>query len=314
MTKRGKQIIIFLSIFTLLVIPLASAGFFDWYKKVTGEAVSQVDLNISVGGGTVPVITFITNLTAVTLTEGPSTTAIYVNFTATDADGAGNLDDSTAAINFTRTGETTRYNSTCTELVSSGNEANYSCVVTMYWFDEAGAWTINASIADFSSNVVYNDTSTVTLNTLTGFSSSPSVLTFSTINAGSSNNSASNNPLLLNNTGNQAIAYGGVKINATNLVGETTSSLALYSGNFSVGNLTGSSEECDSGGTTASLMNVSSGNFANVAGAILGRGDFTINDGTAQEQLYVCLTYAGSELTQQAYSTAQEGSWTIEMT
>ncbi len=48
--------------------------------------------------------------------------------------------------------------------------------------------------------------------------------------------------------------------------------------------------------------------------ANLSRGNFTINDGnTGQEIYYFCIKLAGSDLTSQSYSTANEGSWTIKI-
>ena len=54
--------------------------------------------------------------------------------------------------------------------------------------------------------------------------------------------------------------------------------------------------------------------YNDVSGAVLEEGNFTINDNvTGQEQLFVCLTLAGAELSQQAYSTSELGAWTIRI-
>jgi len=57
--------------------------------------------------------------------QGPSSTNITINFTAYDANGAGDLNDSTAKINIT--GSVMRENATCAKTADFGNYANYTC-------------------------------------------------------------------------------------------------------------------------------------------------------------------------------------------
>ncbi len=302
----------------LTVSSFASAGLFDWIKKtITGEATKPVDINITVGagGGSAPTVISIFNSSAIgmALNEGPSNSNFTINFSVIDVDGVSNLNSATATINLTKTGETTRYNWTCDPYESSGTSANYTCQVMMWWWDGSGTWTVNATIMDNNNNKATNDTKTFEVSETTGFVQSPGNLTFATITAGSSNNTASNDPLLLNNTGNKDIAQTAISVNATNLVGEATSSQALYSGNFSVGNTTGSSAECS---PISTLMNytVSGGSYVNITLAVMNASNYSINNGQeGQEQLYFCLRFAGSELTQQSYSTRSQGSWTIQI-
>ncbi len=128
----------------------------------------------------------------------------------------------------------------------------------------------------------------------------PTSLTWSSIVGGAIDQNASNNPVLLNNTGN---VDRNIEINSTNLRGETESSLALWAGNFSASN-----------GAQCRSQNLTDHTFVNITSATLPRGNFSINNGTVgQEQIYVCLNIAGSELTAQSYSTANETSWTIRI-
>jgi len=53
--------------------------------------------------------------------------------------------------------------------------------------------------------------------------------------------------------------------------------------------------------------------YTNVTGSILSAGNYTIDDGTAQEQLYFCIRTIGSELTDQSYSTSDQGAWTVRI-
>jgi len=53
--------------------------------------------------------------------------------------------------------------------------------------------------------------------------------------------------------------------------------------------------------------------FVNVTSTALPVGNFTLNDGsTGQENVYVCLEQAGSELTAQAYSTGN-ADWAFKI-
>ncbi|MBR9701455.1 hypothetical protein GOV13_00870 [Candidatus Pacearchaeota archaeon] len=308
--KRRMILILFISIFLLLSISTISAGWLkDIKNKITGEATQTVGINITVGG---PQITAVFNDSITDVSSGPneapSQTDVIINFTAYTAAGATNLNDSTALINFTRTGETTRQDTSCSRYASSGDYANYTCNVTMWWFDGAGVWNITAYIADNQSNSATNASQTFSVGSRTAFVMSPSALTWAGLSPGSTNQTSNNDPLLLNNTGNDVIDAGSIEINASNLRGETTSTEALWAGNFSVSSTTGgicSGAACTECGGNA--MNRS--NDVGISVANLTKGNYTLADGTAQEGLYFCLTLVGSELSTQAYSTANETEW-----
>ena len=53
--------------------------------------------------------------------------------------------------------------------------------------------------------------------------------------------------------------------------------------------------------------------FVQVIGASLPKGNYSLDDGTGQEEIYTCLEAANSDLTQQSYSTAEEGAWTMRI-
>jgi len=329
-TKRGVYIFIWVVFSILLISSPAYAGFFDWFEdfraRITGEVTQVTDINITLGagGGAAPTVIDVFNDSTIgqTLNEGIVSTNFTVNFSVVDTDGAGNLDDSKAGVNFTATGEDVRYNSTCKLDISSGDNANYTCEVIMWWWDGSGTWTINATAIDNNGNRATNGTETFLVSATTGFVQSPGNITFATLTAGSTNNTATNDALVLNNTGNQDIAQTDISINATDLVGEANSAFALYTGNFSVGNTTGGSVECQTTNSSAglytdfatTLYNVSGTAYVNISTAIMNASNFTINNGReGQEQLYFCNLLAGSELTQQAYSTLSNGPWTVQI-
>jgi len=134
---------------------------------------------------------------------------------------------------------------------------------------------------------------------------SPQSLTYSGVLPNSVNQTASDDPIIVNNTGNANLT---VQINATSLYGKTDNSKAIYAGNFSVGLTTGAANpECGLSATT-----LSESTFTTITGAVVGRGNLSLNDGTAQEELYFCIKEIGS-ITSQTYSTQQEGSWIIKV-
>jgi hypothetical protein len=309
---KSKEIVIIMFISFILIVPLISAGFFqDTWNKITGKASSTatVLVNISVTSGS-PTIYNITNQSsAITLTDAPNPTFVIINFSVTDPDGAVDLNNASAAINLTKAGQDLRYNSSCAVKDYSGNYANYTCNVTMWWWDAAGAWTVYANISDFGSHITVNGANNVTLNSLTGFVMSPSALTFSSMVTGSTNQTPTNY-LLLNNTGNTNVTTGNVQINATDLVGETDHSKFLWASNFSASIYTGGKIECNITASATSMVNIT---YTAVPNTIISAGNYTKNDGTGQEQVYLCLRKVGTELTQQQYSTSTLGTWTVKI-
>ncbi|MFA5952961.1 MAG: hypothetical protein WC812_00010 [Candidatus Pacearchaeota archaeon] len=304
MKKEASLTFVFLFALIIISLPLISAGFPEFWNKVTGKVTtSPVDLNITVTSGSAPLIYSVQNSTMTDvssgLNEGPNPTYITINFSVSDTDGNANINDSSARINFTKTGETTRENLTCTESGSSGNYANYTCNVTMWWWDGAGLWNITAYISDINSNSGINDSQKFSVGTTAGFQVTPSSLTFSSISPGATNQQATNDPMSLNNTGN---LVRNVQINATNLYGEQNNVYALGASNFSV-------NTADACAGTAMVSQT----YTSISGASLPIGNYTINDGTAQEQLYFCLDSSNSNLISQSYSTSEAGAWTIKI-
>ncbi len=251
-----------------------------------------------------PQIIIVENDTMIGLGSGPNeaplSTSIQINFTAYDEEGFGDLQDSYAQINFTKSGEDTRENLSCQWVADyNTNYANYTCNVTMWWWDSSGTWDITAFINDSQGESAVNDSKTFYLGTTDGFYLSLTNLTWTEIIAGGTNLEAIEQ-IILNNSGNM---NKSIEVNTTNLKGEDNPDYALYAGNFSVKNTAG----C--GGTPMVWHS-----FENITSTYLPKGNYTTNDNsTGQEVLFFCLEQAGSELTQQAYSTNEEGAWTIRI-
>jgi len=296
---------IFVTILVLaVIIPFASANIFtDTWGKITGKATNQpVDLSINIGSGGAPSITtFATAITDVSggLNEGPLSTTVTVKFEATDSEGYGNLNDSSATATYSKSGETSR-SVQCTRIggESSGNVANYSCPVEMWWWDGPGVWSITTFIKDVNNNQDTDATKMFSVGSTTGFVSAPSSLTWNVVNPGATNQEA-NQHMTLNNTGN---LVRNVEINATNLLGVTDNTKGLYATNFTAHIAAG----CEGTAMRNKL-------FTQVVGASVPIGNYSLADGTGQEDIYFCLEGANPDLTQQSYSTAEEGAWTLKI-
>lgn len=313
---RGDKIVlmIFVSVFVVIMVTsMVSAGFFENIRgKITGKATNPQILNATVG---VPEIRWVDNDTITDLTSGPNQgplhTSVIINFSVFLASGANNLDNSTASINFSLTGSDLRQNTSCFNILTDGgNNANYSCNVTMWWWDANGTWTINAFIADTNGNNDTNETTTFTMGSTTGFDMGPTTLTWPGLSPGSKNQTSNNDPLVLNNTGNRHIPVGNISINSTDLRGESNGDFAIWAGNITINVSTGGSPPAD-----CALENVRShGAFTNITLANLSAENYTLNNGVqAQEELYFCFIVVGSELTAQSYSTANQSTWTVRV-
>jgi len=156
-----------------------------------------------------PVIAWINNSVSENPTIGTAKT-IFIQFNVTDLNGASHLNDSSAQIYMNRTGETTRYNDSCSAQGNLGETETYICAVEMQYYDSDGEWTINVSIQDNLASYTKNLSTTFTYGTLTAISLGQAQVNF-TGNVEDSDVGSLINPLQIKNLGNQDI----VEINVT---------------------------------------------------------------------------------------------------
>ena len=306
MVKRGegRKVMIFLGLLILLIVPFVSAGFFaDFKAKITGELTTgTAELNITIGN-TAPTITFIEDIIDVTPSESAANFTTFI-FTADDIDGVANLDDSSPEARFQLEGETTRLNLSCVLSADiDGTSANYSCAVGMYYFDKNDAnWFINVTIQDTNGARAINSSLIFTFTSLKAMVTSPAALTWPEFGVTATNQSSNNDPILINNTGNNVAL--SVNVTGLNLQGETTDTQFIFANNISVENVDPS---C---GGTDMINNTGT----NITSAILERGNNSLNDQNAtsgQEQAFFCVKGVNSDLSAQSYSSAAYGAWTI---
>jgi hypothetical protein len=299
--KRGKILLAF--IFVLLLIGLASAGLLaDIKNALTGHATNQ-PTNVTVHvAGINPVNVTVDNSTftgGVTLTESSSaTTTVYV--TVCDPDGQNDINNTGTRVEFVKSGEDTRLNYSCNkENQINAYCANFSCLVDMWYWDGAGTWTINASAVDKGNlTTIYNESYSFTVNLLHAMVIYPSQLNWTGIYPGGVNETADNDPTVVNNTGNYA---GTLNVTGLDLYGEINASEIFAVDNFTSGIL----DDC--AGSGEYLINNTQ---VLVTGSDSNPGNLSAGAGAGQEELYYCIPLV-PVLSSQDYTTNQSGSWTV---
>ncbi len=170
-----------------------------------------------------PTIDNVTSVSPVTLNAG-TTKTVLINFTASDPDGTGNFDNSSALVNFTN-GSVSRTGG-CTPNTWDSDTIQYNCSVLLQYYDTAGVWGINVSVSDKDLNNASNATTTLTVNTLVSIGVPPSY-GFGSLSPGTTTAGA-DNPFVVENNGN-------THFSTINITGYT---LTLGTASIAVGNVT----------------------------------------------------------------------------
>ncbi len=311
-----KKSVLIIVLAVLLLMPLASAGFFDW---ITGKVSQSADTNI-----TVQVITnndpTLDDVIISTGTTEPNPYGslsgqlqVRINFSASDVDGVEDINNTGSIVNMTYDLETYRFNESCSNVSNdvTNNQMNFTCLVTLYYYDISGDWVINVSVFDNSYANVTNHTEIFHLNPLSSVSLTPAEIQWLTMAAGSPNEEAG--PTILNNTGNTN--FTSITLNATHLVKEGSTEIIAI-GNFSVNATSGATDRAC---TDMEILNDELTTIpTDVDGlnATLIRGRLENNNGDGQEEIYYCLDVP-SGIASGTYSTKEEGltrAWEIEVT
>ncbi|MFC1685902.1 hypothetical protein ACFLZZ_02660 [Nanoarchaeota archaeon] len=294
-----KSVLIVIGI--LLMLPLVSAGFFDWLT-ITGMQTAEEVFNVTLGNAP-PTISNVTVVTGdIILHEEEGIANVTVTFEVFDNDGYGDIDLSTVQMNFSLAGDPLKTNTSCQFENAIGTKtSNFSCSYGFNYYDKASVnWLIGIIAGDNNSVYAQNNTVTVEFPLTPAVKLFPSSITWAGLTAGTFNHTADNQPTILNNTGNVNLSAGGILVNATDLVGESDGGYSIPANNFTSHTATGALVECTDG--TALVPSA----FKNVTGAVMDRGELGTYAG-AQEELYYCLTEVASTLIKQSYSS----TWTL---
>ena len=227
--KHNKNI----GILLVVVMGLMLMSGFVMAAECSGQDCSA-DADVTVDNAA-PTIGTVNAPASITL-NGGTTKVVIVNFTATDTNGVGDLNDSTAQVTLSKAGETDRSSTVaCSILSSSGTDTEYSCSITMQFYDGAGSWNVNASVEDNTGVLVYNDSQSSTVNALDYITQDVTSVSWSSVSVGT-NDAESTAPIVLTNGGNQD--YSNVSIKGYGATG-TTYSDTIAANLFSVDDQTG---------------------------------------------------------------------------
>jgi len=298
-----KKSVVIISLAALLIVPFASAGFFDF---ITGMDISRsTELNLTINN-TYPEVRVVGTTSIPELLEETSTNYSFL-VKVYDHDGVRDVNTSTVVnVNFTLGSEDQR-DAVC-ELIESDFDnklATYNCTVIFWYWDAPGNWIVQASANDSDGAMAYNLTQTLGVPNQVALKIYPDSITWNTaLNPDAQNETASVNTIL-NNTGNidfESSTVDYITINSTNLTGDINPLEQIGANLFSVLNSTdGNKIEC------AGDMMVES-EFTNVT-SILYSGN--LSAGEAQENLYYCLTQVPSTIEKQKYGT--QNRWVIQL-
>jgi hypothetical protein len=217
-----------------------------------------------------------------------STRQVWIIFNASDADGLDDLNESTARISLNLTGEIQRNSTSCIAQVNdtANNNRQYNCSAYLNYYDRDGSWTINASITDKSSIKTIDVTNSLSYGQLQAIRANIDGISFTGMNFGESAG-ASNDPMLLNNTGNQN--FSSINITAYDLIGSSYASEIINASRFYV--------NATANNLGMQLQNSSSLRIAN---AILPRDTNGIDTNVS---LYFWVSMPGSGLRVQNYTS-----------
>jgi len=241
-------------------------------------------------------ITVIEQNSNITPIDG-TTARLIITFDVEDANGVADINISSGLVTINQSG--TVRNSVpgnCTQISSSGNTATINCSVLVYYFDLNGYWDLSINISDnFGVNAsntsnIYN----VTIGTLSAMTLTPASLSFGTaLSQGQKDINATDDPLQVNNTGNQA--FNTVQVTGVNLAGTTTPSQLIPASNFTV-NVT------NTVGTGTYLIN---GTLVTIIDASVAVGNNTF------DELFFFLDEINSSISAQTYDSTLHGSWNV---
>jgi hypothetical protein len=277
---------------------LVSAGFWEF---ITGQAISQpTNVSVQVKGATQCKLDFVAPIANVNPNEANYQTITFEAHVF-DQDGANDINRTATFANFSKSGSTTRYSTQCTY---NGNlpprGANFTCSVTMWYWDASGTWNINVGGNDIGNlSGCTNTSTTFTYNLLQAMVISPPALTWSALSVGATNQLSNNHPTVINNTGNY---NGTVKLNGLNLQGDVVTSEYLGVNNFTSNNNVGT--VCASG---TALVN---GTTTTIGSTNSNPGNISAGGNQGQEMLYYCIPTVPA-VTSQTYSTTLGGSWIV---
>jgi len=233
----------------------------------------------------------------------------YFSFLANDSDGLSDLGSSATEINGNISrGATSHGNTSCQYSGDVTGYSNYTCNITLLFYDPAGVYDVYVSLKDAAGAYVQNSTK-ADLDQTTSVAFNVSSMTFGTVVAASTNQTPSNNPFVLRNIGNDPINDSNINVTAIDILGDTDDSESIPTVNFTV-DIESGGPSCSDGACIECDQTFLPGNDTtwNITGAILDIGPYEL------ENLYFCLTHVPDNAGEQDYTTDGNGEkWTVSI-
>jgi len=224
--KKNKLVLLSISIFIITIIILIIPSITTVFA-VAGN-VTSFNVSVTVNSGS-PSITYVQAISD-SPNEG-TTKIIHFYFNATHPNGVSNIPASGASVRINQSG-TILISSGCVVNATDGSTLNrFDCNITIYYYTLPGAWTINATITDLSSNKATNTSISYSNGNTYGVTLKTNSITFGGT-PGATNVAANENPQFVNNTGNMNFAQ--INLTAFNLL---SGGNVIGAGNFTA-NLT----------------------------------------------------------------------------
>lgn len=331
MSKESNSNITFLLILTILVIAFFSPQLTKLsgggMLSITGRVEEQTFVMNVTTGNNVPKICCQRKATMSAQTINlDSWKSISVLFNVSDVDGTtglksfGNLTGAGDDDGLTKS--VSNYNITCTYTgQSNATSKQFNCSAKIWYFYRPGRWNISINASDGANWIHYENMTEIVLAQTKAMVISPTSLSWTSLNLGADNQTASNDPININNTGNYNVTYGKINVTAYDLHGEVAgyADEDIPAANFTVSGAAGGTSpnflECQ--GTA--MANVTS---TNIAISMLPVGNHSVgfkygtpgNGKTGFENISFCLIDVPNSnmiTAGQAYSTAETADWII---
>jgi len=276
-----------LAVFTLVAI--AAIG----YSSLTFAATTaSFNANLTISSAT-PTIDWVqTGLTINPLEH--STRTLYVLFNVSDDNGFADINYSRArlVVNYTTESQRASTVGTCIAQANYSLHMQINCSVNMYYYDKDASWTINVSVYDGAGQLATNNTYTFDYGFLKAATTLTTGVTFGSVTLGQTA-AASNNPLIVNNTGNRDFTQ--INLTAYDFVGLSNPAESIGASNFTVN-------------ATSQNLGQRLGNQSdvNITGASVARDVGGIDTNAS---LYFMVTLPSTGLSSQSYATST--SWQI---
>ena len=271
-----------------------------FYVTVIATSTSTTSTTLNA----IPVISDISGIGTQTISE-QTQTYVTLYFNVSDSNGAGNINGSRAKAQFNQS-TTYRTNTSCNSLGAvNSSTMRFECILDVWYFD-ANDWGYNVSIFDNDSNYAEDTNQVFSIGQTRGMAMSSTALTFPTVTLGTGNISATNDPIIINNSGNVDIALGRMNVTSYNLHGLTTTGEFISATNFTVNN----TDSCAGSVGGIQLANntryILTQNYMNSGNVSLG--------GFTNTTSYFCLwNVPSSGISGQVYDTSASVAWEVRV-